>query len=292
MSEKTEISPYTGLPCAPGARADVMTFEDLADMAPAAKKHKRLVEKLMHWLMIDEVNRVHGSWCHTSGIEFTHHLVDDEFKFKLRVDNEDILDRFPTGAFITVSNHPFGAMDGIVLLHLVGKHRPDYKVMVNMFLNHLSAMRPAFIAVDPFKSDDPQKRQTTMHGIREAMKRMKEGHPMGFFPAGAVSRPSWLGGVKDREWQPSIIRLIQQMKLPVVPIYFHGSNSWIFKLLGFIDWRLRTMRLPIELFRRRGKELHISVGEPITPDKQKEFDSIEALGQFLRQQTYELKKNK
>lgn len=286
------ISPYTGLPCAPGVRADVMNFDDIAAMVPALANHRKLVEWLMHWLRIDEVNRVHGSWAHTSGIPFTHHLVDDEFKFKLRVDNEEVFDQFPTGAFITVSNHPYGAMDGIILLHLVGRHREDFQVMVNMFLNHLSAMRSAFIAVDPFKSTDPEKKKTTMHGIRMAMKHLKEGHPLGFFPAGAVSKPDWKLCVRDREWQPSITRLIKQMKVPVIPVYFHGHNSWTFQFLGMLDWRLRSARLPIELFRKRGKEIHISVGNPISVETQETFADADALGAYLREQTYNLRKLK
>lgn len=291
-SDNAVISPYTGLRCAPGVQPDVMTFEDIAAMVPALASHRKLVERVMHWLRIDEVNRVHGSWAHTSGIPFTHHLVDDEFKFKLHVDNEEVLARFPEGPFITVSNHPFGAMDGILLLHLVGKYREDFQVMVNMFLNHLSAMRSAFIAVDPFKSDDPEKKKTTMQGIRTAMKHLKEGHPLGFFPAGAVSKPGWNLQVRDREWQPSITRLIKQMRVPVIPIYFHGHNSWFFQFLGMIDWRLRSARLPIELFRRKGKKIHISVGNPIPVDVQDRFADPNELGQYLRQQTYNLRKIK
>ena len=82
----------------------------------------------------------------------------DDFNIKLRIDNEQVLDNLPEGAFITVSNHPFGALDGISLIHMVASRRPEYKVMVNMILNHITAMRPNFIAVDQTASDDPPKR--------------------------------------------------------------------------------------------------------------------------------------
>ena len=70
---------------------------------------------------------------------------------------------------MTVSNHPFGALDGISLIRIVGERRPDFKVMVNMVLNHISAMRPNFIAVDALASDDPKKKAVSMRGIREAL---------------------------------------------------------------------------------------------------------------------------
>ena len=43
--------------------------------------------------------------------------------------NEEDLEKIPKeGAFITVSNHPFGGLDGIILIKLLCKIRPDYKV--------------------------------------------------------------------------------------------------------------------------------------------------------------------
>jgi putative hemolysin len=188
-----------------------------------------------------------------------------------------------------VSNHPFGSYDGILLLDIVGSFRDDYKVMVNLILNQIQAMRPSFIAVDPLQSDDPEKKKITMQGIRAAMKHVKDGHPLGFFPAGAISKLDKSLTIRDRQWQPTIIRLIRQLQVPVIPIFFHGHNSTFFNILGMIDWRLRTLRLPKELFRKYGKEVHVSIGEPISVDRQNECKSIEELSDFLRGETYKLK---
>lgn len=275
-----------------GIRGDVLNADDICKTVPALANHRKTVERVMHWIGLDEVNAIHSRWAYDTGAAFARHLVDDEFKFTLRVDNEEVLDRFPEGTFITVSNHPFGGMDGIILIDLVGRHRPDYKVMVNMFLWNISAMRSVFIPVDAIKTDDPEKRKVTMQGIRDAMKQVKEGHPLGFFPAGAVSKIDGSLHIRDREWQSSVIRLIQQLKVPVIPIYFHGHNSAFFNILGLIDWRLRSLRLPRELFNMRGKEVHISIGEPIMPEAQVQYHSLEELGSFLREQTYSLSRLK
>lgn len=269
-------------------RPDVLNFDDIRTMVPALANHRKLVEGVMHALWIDRVNQVHGRYCDTPGAEFSHKLVEEEFKIKLRVDNEEVLAGFPTGPFITVSNHPFGGMDGIILIHLVSKYRPDYKVMVNFFLNNIRAMRPSFIAVDPSKSDDPEKKKITMQGIRTAMAHVRAGHPLGFFPAGAVSKIQKNLRIADRQWQPSVIRLIDQLKVPVIPIYFHGHNSTFFNILGLIDWRLRTLRLPREVFLMTGREVHVSVGNPVSVEEQQACGSVEALGRMLRQRTYEL----
>ncbi len=271
-------------------RPEVLTYEDVCRMAPFFRGKPWLVKAIFRFLKIDRVNAVHSRWASTPGVPFSHALVEKEFKVRVRVDHEEILSRFPTGAFVTVSNHPLGAFDGIVLLHEVGTFRPDYQVMVNLFLNNLSAMRPSFIAVDPSGSADPEKKRVTLQGIREAIAHVKAGHPLGFFPAGAVSKVKRDLHIRDRQWQPSIIRLISQLKVPVIPVYFHGHNSTFFNILGIIDWRLRTLRLPAEVFRMRGREVHLSIGEPITVEEQRDCGTVEELGRLLRARTYELEK--
>lgn len=270
-------------------RPDVLTFDDVAKMVPKLANHKKLVNRLLHFLKIDEVNRVHGRWSGTPGAKFVQHLVEDDFKYKMVVDNAEILERFKEGPFITVSNHPFGAADGITLIYLLTRLRPDFKVVVNYFLSHLSAMRPNFISVDAW-SVDPKKRSISINGIREVMRQIRGGHPIGFFPAGAMSKTDWHGRLEDREWQKSVLEIIAKVNVPVIPIFFHGSNSWFFNFLGHACWPARSARLPIELFKKRGKVMHVSIGEPIMPDKQKEFKgNTEALGHYLREQTYSLR---
>lgn len=299
MSSEKEI--LTG-PCdggrqpAPGVRPDILNYDDIRRMAPFLDGHPKIVNTLLHWLILDKCNAVHSRYCYVDGVPFSNLLIDEAFKIRKKVDNEAVLDRFPEGAFVTVSNHPLGALDGIMLIDIVGRHRPDFRVMVNMFLNYLSAMRPSFIAVDPSGSDDPEKKAATIHGIREAIAHVRAGHPMGFFPAGAVSKIDRTLRINDRRWQPSIIQLIKKMKVPVIPVYFHNHNSTFFNILGLIDWRLRTLRLPRELFNKTGKEMHVSFGEPIMPEEQAAYGNteadIEAFGKMLRDRTYGLRASK
>lgn len=270
-------------------RPEVLTYDDIAQMAPRLKGHKKLVDSILHFLSIDRVNQVHARWCSQPGIPFSTALVEKEFKINLRLDGAEVLDRFQTGPFITVSNHPFGAMDGIMLTHIVGSRRPDYKVMVNEFLNHITAMRPGFIAVDALQSDDPARRAISTQGIRQAIQHVRAGHPLGFFPAGAVSKIQPNLRIQDRQWQPSVIRLIQQLKVPVVPIYFHGHNSLWFNILGLISWQLRTLRLPAEVFRTTGQTKHVSIGPVITPDQIAAHPDLDDLSRYLRTQTYNLR---
>lgn len=273
-------------------RPDVLNADDIMGMVPKLKGHRKLVERIMHLLMFDEVNRVHGAWCYDPGPAFARHLLDDEFHCPLRVDNEDVLARFKEGAFITVSNHPFGSIDGIALIALVTKYRPEYKVMVNMILGKISAMGPNFITVDQSASSDADKRKVSVNGIRVALRQLKDGEPIGFFPAGAMSKTDQHNFLVDREWQASVLQIIAKAKVPVIPIYFHGNNSWWFNFWGHACWPLRSLLLPRELFNhKKNKEMHISVGEPIMPEEQAKFKGDpQALGKYLREKTYALAK--
>lgn len=266
----------------------VLDYNDIVEIAPQARGHEKLVNRVLHWLSVDKVNDVHDRYCDKPGPEFARNLLKD-FDINLRIDGKEVLDNLPEGAFITVSNHPFGALDGISLIAMMGSIRPSFKVMVNMVLNHISAMRPNFIAVDALASDDPAKKAVSMKGIKEAIMQVRRGNPIGFFPAGAVSKINGKLRIEDREWQPSIIRLIQQLNVPVIPIYFHGHNSLWFNILGMISWQLRTLRLPAEVWRKCHTTIHVSVGDIITPEEQKQHESVVALGTFLKSKTYELR---
>lgn len=270
-------------------KRNVLDYDDVCKVAPFFKGKEKLVNRLFHWLAVDKTNDYHSRNMHLSGPDFSHKMFE-ELGAPMTIRNEEVLSRIPDGPFITVSNHPYGALDGMALIDIVGRHRPDFKVMVNMILNHIGALRPNFIAVDALASNDPTKRAVSVKGITDAMRHVKQGHPLGFFPAGAVSKLTWGLRIEDREWQPSVLRIIQKLKVPVIPIYFHGHNSWKFTLLGMIDWRLRTLRLPTEVFNKKGYNFRVSIGNIITPETLAQYSTPEELGAFLKQETYKMKK--
>ncbi len=281
MSEDNKTLPF---------KRTVLDYDDISKLAPFFQGKEKLVNTLLHWLKVDRANDFHSRNINCSGPEFSHNLIYEELSAKVDIRNEQVLENLPDGPFITVSNHPFGAIDGVALIDIVGSHRPDFKVMVNMILNNIGALRSSFIAVDALASDDPAKRAVSVKGITDALRHVKQGHPLGFFPAGAVSKLTWGMRIQDRAWQPSVIRIIQKLKVPVIPIYFHGHNSWKFVALGMIDWRLRTLRLPGEVFNKQNTTFRVSVGNIISPEEQARYSTPEELGAFLKQQTYNLKK--
>lgn len=292
MAENIDSNSTTQSTELEGIKPNVLDIEDVVAMAPALAGREKLIKRVMKFLAMDKVNGLHVNNYKTPGPPFVKGLLHD-LDITVVTDGEQYLDEMGDAPFITVSNHPLGALDGIILIRLVTLRRPKFKVMINMILNHISAMKPNFIAVDALASDDPKKKAVSMQGIKEAIKQVKSGEPLGFFPAGAVSKLNNDLHVVDREWQPSVIRLIQQLKVPVIPIYFHDRNSWFFNLLGRVSWKLRTLRLAHEVFRKRHATMHVSIGKPVTVEEIKDHsESVEQLGEYLKARTYALRKNK
>ncbi|MDE6145078.1 MAG: lysophospholipid acyltransferase family protein [Muribaculaceae bacterium] len=272
-------------------RPEVLTTDDVLEMVPRLQGHRKLVNRLMRWLKLDQINEVHRVACNTPGPRCATRLLSEALNIKVEVSGAEVLDRLPEGAFITVSNHPLGALDGIALVSLIGERRPDFKVMVNMILNRVGGMAPNFIAVDPMAQKDPAKRAVSINGIRQCIAQIRGGHPLGFFPAGAMSKTTWRrGNIQDRPWQDSVLQLIYKSKVPVIPVYFGDRNSRLCNIMGHICWPVRSIMLPREVIRKKNSTLHVVVGEPITVDQQESYrESPESLGAFLRERTYALK---
>ena len=237
------------------------------------------------------MNGVHARHCDLRGSAFTTALLRDSvIDLKYEVHHAELLDSLPEGAFITVSNHPIGSLDGIMLIDIFASRRPDFKVMVNGVLTKIGAMEDNFISVVP----DSHKRganPANVNGVRLSLQRLKEGHPMGFFPAGAISfYNKEAKDIRDLTWARSVIRLVRKAKVPVYPVYFDCKNSSFFYWLGRVSWKIRTLRIPTEAFNKRGQTAHVYIGEPISPEVIAAITSDEELADFLYARTYEAKR--
>lgn len=239
---------------------------------------------------LENVNSVYDHSKHLTGVDFCTHLLDG-IGLKRIVKNQEILDKYKDEPFITVSNHAYGHVDGIANIELVGSHRPTFKMMVNFVLGMIDTLSEQFITVNPYDADVFNK-VSSLSGIKECIGHLKDGNPLGLFPAGAISNlvknnGKWI--IEDREWQPSVLKLIKFAEVPIIPIHISGRNSNLFYLLGLIDWRLRNLRLGHELYNKKDREMTFAIGEPITLKEQSNYSDLELFGRFLKTKTYELK---
>ena len=244
---------------------------------------------LMRFLSMDKVNDLYDRYCGLNGPAFTRAVLMD-LGVRFEIKNMEVLDSLPDGPFITISNHPYGHIDGIILVDLFGHLRRDYKVMVNKILGRIEPLQANFISVTPVGAERTPPTATSMAGVRDVLKHVREGHPIGLFPAGAVSDLSTKERrVRDREWQEPVIRLIKKLDVPILPVTFNDRNSAFYYTLGLLDWRIRLLRLPSEVFNKRGKTIRVSIGNIISPEEQEEFNDLDDFRQFLRNKVYELK---
>ena len=246
-----------------------------------------LVNMILSITGINKVNGVYDGSKHQTGVGFVTDLLDRQGIIRI-VENQDILDSFQDQAFITVSNHPYGHIDGIIVTSIVAAKRKDFRMMVNWMLNRIDTMAENFIGVNPYSKDSKMANiKSSFGGVKQCLEHLKGDHPLGFFPAGGVSS-SHLTYTKDREWQVPVLKLIKKAKVPIVPMYISGTNSWLYRFMGFINWRVRMIRLFHEINNKKGRKIYIRFGKPITVEEQSQFEDIQAFGEFLKAKTYEL----
>lgn len=274
----------------------LLDIKELEQMAPAfrGKAGNSLAKGLMKFLSVDRLNDLYDRNSYLRGVEFADAVLKDvglEYSIGYEGEVPDSLeDLLPAGPFITVSNHPCGHLDGVALVDLIGKVRKDYKVMVNKILGRVEAMSDHFIQVVPTGAERTAATAESVAGVKAALSHLRSGGALGLFPSGAVSDlhlPSF--NVSDREWQEPVIKLIAKAQVPIVPIRFFDGNSPFYYSLGLIDWRVRLLRLPAEVFNKNGKPFRIGVGPVISVDQQRPFASDPNLfTSFLRSSVYDM----
>lgn len=234
---------------------------------------------------ISKINRQYDSLSHLEGLEYINKTLD-LYGVTFEIPEED-LKRLPKdGVFITLSNHPLGGLDGGLLLKLMLEHRSDYKIIANFLLNNFKPLQPYIMPVNPF--EDRKEAKSSHNGIKSAILHLREGKPLGIFPAGEVSTVKEGKNYVDRPWEPSVMRLVQKTKVPVIPIYFHARNSRLFYKMASISGLLRTAKLPSELFSQENRTIKVRIGNPVSVKDQEEYSNLEDFTNFLRMKTYML----
>lgn len=266
----------------------LLTSEDLGGAASVFRGRlgEALWQGLSRVFSIDRINELYDTCSCFSGSDFAGKVLA-YIGADYQVLNPGVLSALPDGPFITISNHPYGSIDGLILVDIFGHARPDFKVMVNGFLGRIEPMRECFICVTPNGNERNVPTQDSIKGVKDAISHVRAGHPLGIFPSGAVSDFSMRDGcVRDREWQEPVLRMIRRLEVPVVPVHFLDMNSWFYYSLGLVDWRVRLLRLPSEVFNKRGKRMRVALGEAITPEQQRGFADIADFGTYLRNTVY------
>jgi len=269
----------------------ILPVKELQELAPAlnSKAGAGLFYVLRKLFSVDKISDAYDSCSQYKGGEFAEHLLKN-VGMDYHVGGEfEALKNLHDKPFITISNHPYGGIDGMILADLFTKVNKDYKIMVNRVLSKVEAFMPCCIQVDPKTNASKGVTTTNILAIKSLIEHVRSNKPLGLFPSGAVSDLKLKKKkLEDREWQEGIIKVIKKLETPVIPVRFFDHNSRFFYLLGLIDWRIRTLRLPHEIVNKRGKLCRVGIGKPILPEEMAQFQDIESLQKFLRDKIYSM----
>jgi putative hemolysin len=214
----------------------------------------RYMRRILH---VDDMNEILKKNQGISGLAFVQAGLDELDAKIVVVGQENIPEK---ERFIAASNHPLGGPDGLTLINVVGKVRPDVIFPVNDILMNVPNLKELFIPINK-------------HGRNaENMKLMDDTFAsdvaMLYFPAGMCSRKQ-SGKIMDLEWKKTFITKAKKFQRWVLPVHIEGKNTNFFynlanlrKRLG-IKANLEMFYLVDEMYKQKRKTLKITFGEPI-----------------------------
>ena len=240
------------------------------------------------YLRLGKINRLFDGAADYQGREFADHLLEN-MNISIDVAPEQLENIPKEGGFIVVSNHPFGAIEGVMLLSAIAKVRPDFKVMANFILSHIPNLKECFFAVNPFEKNPEWK--SSVGGIKGSIQHVAGGNGLGVFPAGEVSRYHGHDYPEDLPWSTSIARIIKNAGVPVIPVFWQGRNSKLFYAVDRIHPMLGTARLTKELINKHDQSIKLQIGKPILPAEVEAYENPKDLAAYLRSRSYALEAN-
>jgi putative hemolysin len=245
---------------------------------------------LARLLCFKKMNSIYSETC--GGMKDGDDFVDvvlDRLNVHVNINDEHLKNIPSKGPVFVVANHPFGIIDGLILIKAMRTVRPDSLIMANSMLGMIPEMLPYLIEVDPFGTSDSVKRN--INGLKTALRWLKQGHMIGTFPAGEVASLRLRKRmVRDPQWSTTVAGIIRKTGAQVVPMFFKGRHGPLFQALGLVHPRLRTVMLPRVNLKQVNQTVDVTVGKPITAAKMSSFSSDEEAINYLRFRTHVLRR--
>jgi putative hemolysin len=219
-----------------------------------------------------------------TGARFARRMLE-LLDIRFWVDEGD-LERIPAqGPAMIVANHPYGIVEGLILMAMLDRVRQDLKILANSLLGGIPELREQMILVNPFET--PTAQNENRAPLRAALDWLAGGGLLSVFPAGEVAHLDWKEhSVTDPQWKTSAARLALHTRCAVVPAFFEGANSIPFQLAGILHPSLRTMALAREFGRMRGRTVRLRIGSPIRHGMLAGYGNAEQATAYMRSRTF------
>jgi len=240
------------------------------------------LRKVAHQDWINEMIRDYG---HLKGYEFSAAMLKF-FDLKIEIKGKENLP--DEGRYIFAANHPWGGLDGHIIMVIVGDQYGEdkYKFLVNDLLMNLKNLHGVFIPVNKHGRQGSELADRLDAAFKSDTQILT-------FPSGLVSRKI-KGQVMDLEWKKSFINKSKQYQRDIIPIHMEGGNTKFFyrlyrfrKALG-IKANIEMLYLIDETYKHRGKHITVTIGEPIP---WKTFNNSKrplAWAKWVKDKTYKL----
>lgn len=264
-----------------------ITVEGLEEAGLLSIKSSTVQKMLFKYLKIDRINEIirHSNIEERNSQAKITDLILEKVNIHVDISDKELLNIPKTGPFVVMANHPFGFLDGLIMIRTLSQQFPEFKVLANFFLKEIKPLAASFIELNPFENHSSD----NISGLKTAFKHLRSGNPLGIFPAGEVATmQKGFGKIKDRDWDEGVIKFLMKANVPIVPMFFNGHNSLVFHLLGKVHPYLRTLSIPSEFFKKENKTVQVRIGKTIQPKELKEFANTERAGKYLRACLYAL----
>ncbi len=256
-------------------------------------------KQLLKWLPKFVIKWIEGVIRQEEVNEFMNKHKDDDafafcagavetFELDLNLSGKKHIPEYPQEC-IFVSNHPFGGLDAIAIIHLFREIRPDIKFIVNDLLLHITNLKDRFIGVNKVGKN-------ALTSLQKVEEQFASKEATFIFPAGLVSRKK-KGVIEDLEWKKTFISKAKKYNKLVVPIHIDGRLTNRFyilantrKFLG-IKLNIEMFFLVDELFKQKGTKIDIVIGKPIDPQTFTSEKSDKQWAQWVKDKAYELKES-
>ncbi|MEP2844617.1 MAG: lysophospholipid acyltransferase family protein, partial [Alphaproteobacteria bacterium] len=181
---------------------------------------------------------------------------------------QEQLDRIPKeGPVVVVANHPHGMVDGMIFADLIGRVRPDYRILTRSLLTSIDEVAGSYMIPVPFPHDpDAQRKGVEMRA--KAMAHLKDGGVVALFPSGVVAASeSWWGPAVEAEWNVFTAKMIRRSGAQVVPMRFPGQNSRAYQIANKLSPMLRQGLLLHEIAHACDKPQGPILGHPLAQEQ-------------------------
>ena len=229
-----------------------------------------------------------------------HGLYDAEFcrgllkalNITYKIKNEENLPSPENKRFILVSNHPLGALDGVVMIdYLTQRYGGNVKFVVNDLLMAVTPLSGVFV---PINKHGRQSRKASTD-IDEAF---ASTDPVIVFPAGMCSRRQPDGSICDLEWKKMFVNKAVEYGRDVVPVFFEAQNSsFFYKFAKFrsrigMKFNIEMILLPREMVNKQDAKFEMTIGTPISYQSLKTGKQAQQQAAEIKEIVYNLKNTK